>query len=85
MNISSLIKDNIGRDYVSESTDCINKVMYCLRNVVHTSGKHLNSLDQCCPTFLCTRAQFTDAYGGGGATTLLLLLLLLDTTISTTS
>jgi hypothetical protein len=33
-------------------------------------------LEQCCPTFLCTRAQFTDAYGGAGATTLLLLLLL---------
>jgi hypothetical protein len=33
-------------------------------------------LDQCCPTFLCTRAQFTDAYGGAGATILLLLLLL---------
>jgi hypothetical protein len=32
---------------------------------------------QCCPTFSCTRAQFTDAYGGAGATTLLLLLLLL--------
>jgi hypothetical protein len=32
-------------------------------------------LDQCCPTFLCTRAQFTDAYGGAGANTLLLLLL----------
>jgi hypothetical protein len=31
-------------------------------------------LQQCCPTFLCTRAQFTDAYGGAGATTLLLLL-----------
>jgi hypothetical protein len=31
-------------------------------------------LEQCCPTFLCTRAQFTDAYGGAGATTLLLLL-----------
>jgi hypothetical protein len=45
-------------------------------------------LDQCCPTFLCTRAKFTDAYGGAGATTLLLLLvllLLLNTTISTTS
>jgi hypothetical protein len=35
------------------------------------------SLHQCCPTFLCARAQFTDAYGGAGATTLLLLLLLL--------
>jgi hypothetical protein len=35
------------------------------------------TLKQCCPTFLCTRAQFTDAYGGAGATTLLLLLLLL--------
>jgi hypothetical protein len=35
------------------------------------------SLHQCCPTFLCTRTQFTDAYGGAGATTLLLLLLLL--------
>jgi hypothetical protein len=34
------------------------------------------SLVQCCPTFLCTRAQFTDAYGGVGATTLVLLLLL---------
>jgi hypothetical protein len=34
-------------------------------------------LKQCCPTFLCTRAYFTDAYGGAGATTLLLLLLLL--------
>jgi hypothetical protein len=34
-------------------------------------------LDQCCPTFLCTRAQFTDAYGGAGATTLLLVVLLL--------
>jgi Ca2+/Na+ antiporter len=34
-------------------------------------------MDQCCPTFVCTRAQFTDAYGGAGATTLLLLLLLL--------
>jgi hypothetical protein len=34
-------------------------------------------LDQPCPTFLCTRAQFTDAYGGAGATILLLLLLLL--------
>jgi hypothetical protein len=46
------------------------------------------TVDQCCPTFLCTRAQFTDAYGGAGATTLLLLLvvvLLLNTTISTTS
>jgi hypothetical protein len=46
-------------------------------------------LKQCCPTFFCTRAQFTDAYGGAGATTLLLLLLvfllLLNTTISTTS
>jgi hypothetical protein len=41
------------------------------------------SLDQCCPTFLCTRAQFTDAYGGAGATTLLLRLL--NTAISTTS
>jgi hypothetical protein len=30
-------------------------------------------LDQCCPTFLCTRAPLTDAYGGAGATTLLLL------------
>jgi hypothetical protein len=29
-------------------------------------------LDQRCPTFLCTRAEFTDAYGGAGATTLLL-------------
>jgi hypothetical protein len=27
---------------------------------------------QCCRTFLCTRAQFTDAYGGAGATILLL-------------
>jgi hypothetical protein len=26
-------------------------------------------IHQCCPTFLCTRAQFTDAYGGAGATT----------------
>jgi hypothetical protein len=34
----------------------------------------LNNLKQCCPTFLCTRVQFTDAYGGAGATTLLLLL-----------
>jgi hypothetical protein len=32
-------------------------------------------LHQCCPTFLCTWAQFTDAYGGAGATTLLLLLI----------
>jgi hypothetical protein len=32
---------------------------------------------QCCPTFLCTRAQFTDAYGDAGATTLLLLLLII--------
>jgi hypothetical protein len=32
------------------------------------------TLEQCCPPFLCTRAQFTDAYGGAGATTLLLLL-----------
>jgi hypothetical protein len=38
-----------------------------------------NGLRQCCPTFLCTRAQFTDAYGGAGATTLLLLLLPLNT------
>jgi hypothetical protein len=30
----------------------------------------LHCLDQCCPTFLCTRAQFTDAYGGAGDTTL---------------
>jgi hypothetical protein len=59
-----------------------------------------DSLEQCCPTFLCTWAQLTDAYGGAGATTLLLvllvlllllvllvvvLLLLLNTTISTTS
>jgi hypothetical protein len=42
-----------------------------------------DGLDQCCPTFLCTRAQFTDAYGGAGPTTLLLLLI--NTTISTTS
>jgi hypothetical protein len=35
-------------------------------------------LEQSCPTFLCTRAQFTDAYGGAGATTLLLLLLKLN-------
>jgi hypothetical protein len=44
-------------------------------------------LEQCYPAFLCTRAQFTDAYGRAGATTLLLLLLLLllNTTISTTS
>jgi hypothetical protein len=33
----------------------------------------VDCLGQCCPTFLCTRAQFTDAYGGAGATTLLLL------------
>jgi hypothetical protein len=32
-----------------------------------------NGLEQCCPTFLCTRAQFSDAYGGAGATLLLLL------------
>jgi hypothetical protein len=38
---------------------------------------HLVEVEQCCPTFLCTRAQFTDAYGGAGTTTLLLLLLLL--------
>jgi hypothetical protein len=49
-----------------------------------------NPLHQCCPTFLCTWAQFTDAYGGAGATTPLLLLrllrlLLLNTTTSTTS
>jgi hypothetical protein len=41
-----------------------------------------DNLNQGCPTFLCTRTQFTDAYGGTGATTLLLLLL--NTTISTT-
>jgi hypothetical protein len=34
----------------------------------------LDPTGQCCPTFLCTRAQFTDAYGGAGASTLLLLL-----------
>jgi hypothetical protein len=37
----------------------------------------VEGIEQCCPTFLCTRAQFIDAYGGAGATTLLLLLLLL--------
>jgi hypothetical protein len=47
-------------------------------------------LEQCCPAFLCTRAQFTDAYGGACATTLLLLLLLLvllllNTTPTTTT
>jgi hypothetical protein len=36
-----------------------------------------NPIHQCCPAFLCPRAQFTDAYEGAGATTLLLLLLLL--------
>jgi hypothetical protein len=44
---------------------------------VFEQAKTVYALDQCCPTFLCTRAQFTDAYGGAGATTLLLLLLLL--------
>jgi hypothetical protein len=43
------------------------------------------TVDQCCPTFIRTRAQFTDAYGGAGATTLLLLLLLLNTTPTTTT
>jgi hypothetical protein len=37
-----------------------------------TSRETTVTVDQCCPTFLCTRAQFTDAYGGAGATTLLL-------------
>jgi hypothetical protein len=43
----------------------------------HGHLRHRDIPDQCCPTFLCTRAQFTDAYGGAGATTPLLLLLLL--------
>jgi hypothetical protein len=42
-------------------------------------------LYQCCPTFLHTRVQLTDAYGGAGATTLLLLLPFRNTTPSTTT
>jgi hypothetical protein len=54
-----------------------------LYNNVGRRPFHSHTLQQCCPTFLCTRAQFADAYGGAGATTLLLLLL--NTTISITS
>jgi hypothetical protein len=65
----------------------VNEVWETIRENIKTSAK--GSLGQCCPTFLCIRAQFTDAYGDAGATTLLLLLLVLlllhNTTISTTS
>jgi hypothetical protein len=49
------------------------------------------TVHQCCPTFLCTRAQFTDAYGGAAPPhyyyyyLILLFLLLLNTTPSTTT
>jgi hypothetical protein len=58
----------------------LGKEFPCQRNyfVIPKSGKLVlhSPLEQCCPTFLCTRAQFTNAYGGAGATKLLLLLLL---------
>jgi hypothetical protein len=63
----------------SNVTKIVNLSPLVLQDILwHVSKfvKILKRVNQCCPTFLCTRAQFTDAYGGASATTLLLIIIM---------